>query len=97
MYNEHFWSLLIFSNLMDSLVPDFYTILKEVLCTKLRNKLGARLFCLPQRPSAANSYYNPRAVRVHPPVRKSSISTRKPSLKNITFNVFAYSSETNED
>ena len=23
---------------------------------------------LPQRPSAANSYYNPLAVRVHPPV-----------------------------
>ena len=31
------------------------------------------------------------------PGRKSSISTRKPSLKNITFNVFAYISEANED
>ena len=68
MYNEHFWSLLIFSNLMDSLVPDFYTISKEVLCTKLRNKLEARLFCLPQRLSAANSYYNPLAVHVRHPV-----------------------------
>ena len=29
--------------------------------------------CLPQRPSAANSYYNPLAVRVHPPVPASGV------------------------
>ena len=28
---------------------------------------------LPQRPSAANSYYNPLAVRVHPPVPTSGV------------------------
>ena len=29
--------------------------------------------CLPQRPSAANCYYNSLAVRVHPPVPTSSV------------------------
>ena len=43
MDNKNFRSLLISSYLMDSLVPNFNTILIEVFCRKFRNKFGVRL------------------------------------------------------
>ena len=51
---------------------------------------------LPQRPVAANSYYNPLAVRVHPPVPASGVLHEKMwlspkiSKKNFVFDFFVF-------
>ena len=62
-------AMLISSNLKESLTPNFNTILNEVFCTKSRNKFVVKLLLFAT--AAANSYYNPLTIRVHPPVPAS--------------------------
>ena len=75
-----YYKLYIETRMFHILTTLYDTGMEADLGTCINNKPGTYYIVrpchetpLPQRPSAANSYYNPLAVRVHPPVPASSV------------------------